>query len=240
MGIFLLTEFCFSVVKDKHVISFSTQVKSRHVLHLTSDPSVLFFKFKESLNGPILYQHDLDRLTSSLEFDHSFSRTSRFTAFYGCVGYKYGSTEHIARPVNTNPVIYELYKLICGLYPNLEFINSILVNYYPGNSSYLPFHADDEDEIHPESFIFTLSLGSSRQMGFRFAGSRRALCWATLNHGDLIAFSRKSQDVFEHCIRSAVAGSQIGVRDTDTDGDTAAVLFNYRVSLTFRLMDRRV
>ena len=88
-------------------------------------------------------------------------------------------------------------------------INSCLVNKYEGTDSYLPRHSDREVTIHPESSIFTLSLGQSCDIKFieRSSGSETVHPCPTRS---LYQMSRRSQEVFEHQIeRGSVSG---GVR----------------------------
>ena len=44
--------------------------------------------------------------------------------------------------------------------PNVPPLNSCLVTKYSGPGSFLPEHSDNETSIHPESSIFTVSVGS--------------------------------------------------------------------------------
>ena len=88
-------------------------------------------------------------------------------------------------------------------------INSCLVNKYEGTDSYLPRHSDREVTIHPESSIFTLSLGQSCDIKFieRSSGTETVHPCPTRS---LYQMSRRSQEVFDHQIeRGSVSG---GVR----------------------------
>ena len=103
-------------------------------------------------------------------------------------------------------------------------INSVLVNYYPDNSSRLPFHSDNEPEICKKSYIFTLSLGSNRYIAFRNAATKQTVATVKLRHGALMLFSRTSQEYFEHSILP----------------QTEPTTSSYRISLTFRCVINKV
>ncbi|KAL5260957.1 hypothetical protein ACHWQZ_G005622 [Mnemiopsis leidyi] len=98
-----------------------------------------------------------------------------------------------------NNVQSELYR---SLYPDQPFltppeINSCLVNKYQGSDSFLPRHADREMTIHPESSIFTISLGQSCDVTFteRESGTESS---HPCPDRSLYIMSRRSQEVFDH------------------------------------------
>ena len=78
-------------------------------------------------------------------------------------------------------------------------VNSCLVNQFSGPGSYLNEHSDDEMNIHPESNIFTISLGEARTITFREMSSG-----SKFEHkppsGSLYTMTRKSQNYFKHQI----------------------------------------
>ena len=99
-------------------------------------------------------------------------------------------------------------------------INACLVNKYVGSESHLPQHSDNEVTIHPESSIFTLSLGQQCSIKFTERQTKEeSHCICTSR--SLYHMTRKSQDFFEHCIEPG----------SITDGT--------RFSLTFRSIDWR-
>ena len=164
----------------------------------------------------------IDIFLSSLEFDKNFVLSRRRTAYFGSIPYHYSNTTHRARPLRSNALIERFYDIIMYFFP-YSAINSILVNYYPTDQAQLPFHADDEILISSDSFIFTLSLGSSRQIAFRDAKTRKVITKVWLAHGDLCIFSRNSQDRFQHSILPNLYSEP---------ADQSAC--RYRISLTFR------
>ena len=88
-------------------------------------------------------------------------------------------------------------------------INSCLVNRYEGPESFLPKHSDKEVTIHPESSIFTLSIGQDCSLTFieRDSGVETEL---SCSNRSLYHMSRKSQEIFNHQIKKGSVSS--GVR----------------------------
>ena len=82
----------------------------------------------------------------------------------------------------------------------------------------IPFHADDETDICNDSYIFTLSIGTTREMTFRNIDNKQHLLKLALSHRSLICFSKSSQSLYEHAV---LAGTP-----QDITGP--------RISLTFR------
>ncbi len=97
-------------------------------------------------------------------------------------------------------------------------INSCLVNRYTGPDSHLPQHADKETTIHPESSIFTLSLGQSCELKFT-ERSNGVESVVSCSDRSFYHMTRKSQEFFEHRI------------------DKGAIAEGIRYSLTFRSVD---
>ena len=186
---------------------------------LSSSPDIICLKY----TVPVSLRLELDyvELVKSLNFDHFFERSARYTAYFGDVPYTYGGTTHSTHPIESNVYIYKAKKLIKSLFPVVD-VNSVLVNYYPRSSSFLPFHADDESEIAASSFIVTLSLGSSRQIAFRRKSRGPVMCKVMLESWDLLFFSKSSQSYFLHSI----------VPGMSSPGPDSS-----RISLTFRYLN---
>ena len=72
---------------------------------------------------------------------------------------------------------------------------------YNGTSSSLPCHADDEPTIHPESSIFTLSIGEVCTVEFSNAKSNVHIQSHTCKKRSLYSMTRKCQDFFKHEIK---------------------------------------
>lgn len=119
-------------------------------------------------------------------------------------------------PEKLKPVLDRINSLQASLYSarypgdkSVPIINSCLINKYEGPNSFLPKHSDNEVTIHPESSIFTLSIGQSSDIRFieRHTGSESVL---TLPDRSLYHMTRRSQEVFEHLIKKGSIES--GVR----------------------------
>ena len=96
-------------------------------------------------------------------------------------------------------------------------LNSCVVNKYVGPTSFIPSHSDDEKTIHPESRIFTVSVGKQTTLHFT-----NILNNETREHvvqgGSMYSMSRISQACYKHQIN----------KDSSWTGN------DVRLSLTFR------
>lgn len=92
-----------------------------------------------------------------------------------------------------------MFKFVDVKFPELNF-NSCLINIYPDKSVGIPDHSDDETSIARDSFILTISLGCTREMFFKVKSSGETLASLNLCHGDIILFSKNSQNWYTHGI----------------------------------------
>ena len=96
-------------------------------------------------------------------------------------------------------------------------LNSCVVNKYVGPTSFIPSHSDDERSIHPDSNIFTVSVGKEATVHFTSTMNN-----ATHDHvaknGSMYSMSRQSQGCFKHQVK----------KDSSWTGN------DFRLSLTFR------
>ena len=130
--------------------------------------------------------------------------------------YKYnGAADSTSEPIPIE--IVEIIDKIKDLYPGVE-INECLINRYETGESFLSGHSDDEPNINPESDIFCLSLGQSRDIVFKdkFSGSEAT---HTAVDRSLYIMTRTSQAYYTHRI----------------DADTCR---SVRYSLTFRHVNK--
>ena len=146
---------------------------------------------------------ELVTFLESLNFTHCFSKSGRQSIYFGEFAYSYAGGQHKAYPLNANQYVFEMFCYIRHTFPLFD-VNSCLINYYPNSSSSIPFHADDEPCIEPGSIIFTISLGATRTLSFKQAGRCCSNELIDLNieisHGDIVVFSKSSQDKFVHGI----------------------------------------
>ena len=92
-------------------------------------------------------------------------------------------------------------------------VNSCLVNRFEGTASTLPRHSDDEPTIHPESSIFTVSLGTTCHVSFSDASTGIDEHKQLSDPGSLYVMTRRSQALFHHRID---AGEITGLRYSKT------------------------
>ena len=158
--------------------------------------------------------------------------TLSFGEPYTYTGSKSSRDTATSFPAVLQPVVDKINKLQKDLFyanhPDLKkhenrhpapLVNSCLVNRYIGQDSFLPSHSDNEITIHPESSIFTLSLGESAVVKFSEIDSEHATANGTditADHRSLYHMTRKSQDFFRHAI------------------DKGSIANGTRFSLTFR------
>ncbi len=140
------------------------------------------------LNTPKKYRIPgcFQKLYNSIVFDKFFTQSQRYTAFYGDLSYTYSGTTHRPNRIDSNPVISDICSIVQGLLPEFTF-NTVLVNYYPEKSSYIPCHSDDENEILINSYITTLSLGDTRNMCF-YTAKHLKIAEIKLDTWDLLIF----------------------------------------------------
>ena len=126
--------------------------------------------------------------------------------------YKYnGSAQQLTATSPMPDAISSLIEMINTKYCSEDKprMNSCLINMYNGTSSSLPCHADDEPTIHPESSIFTLSIGEDCTVEFSDANSNLHIKSHTCKKRSLYSMTRKSQDFFKHEIKQGSVQSGI-------------------------------
>ena len=173
----------------------------------------------------------MTRFVESLKFDHVLHTSDRYTAYFGSRTYSYGGIYHHPKPLSDNSLLKGLVDIIHQLFPTIQ-VNSALINYYPTPSSYINFHADDEESISPDSYIFSITFGYPRALLFRHiygAKNNFNICTVTPDEWDLLVFSRKSQNKFKHSIPAADYSPDSDISTTSTTENLRA-----RLSITFR------
>ena len=151
------------------------------------------------------------------EMDYSHKLESRQLKYFGEHPYKYGNIAHQPCSIPENSYISKITDHISQVCPNYKF-NSILVTKFESGKSFLPMHSDNEDVIHPDSVILTVSLGAARTIKFQLKDTVSSPeCSVKVSHGDVYAMTCKSQSTYKHGIP----------KDYSKDA---------RISLTFRLI----
>ena len=185
-----------------------------------TDPHVMVYRANSRVFSDFPSRCEIPKFISTFDFSCAFQRSGRLTLFLGDLSYSYGATSHTARPISDYPVLGEFVEELNLVFP-FAMVNSVLLNCYPNGNCHLPLHSDNEPEIDPDSYIFTFSLGRERIIEFAKNRFSSPVCKMTLKHGDLIIFSRSSQNKFLHGIP----------RDNN---DVSKELDSSRLSITFR------
>ena len=178
---------------------------------LLNNDKIPFLKYHNTPFKKFTYE-DINRCT---EYTHMFE--NRRAVFYGDRTYTYsGVTHNPSKPIKENTVLDEIVGMVNDLYPH-GYKSAMIHDYKDGTFS-MPHHSDDEAEIEKESIILTLSFGQKRVMNYKSKTKDYQGCEVTLDNGDILLMSRKSQDIYKHSI----------VKDPDCK--------NPRLSITLRVL----
>ena len=126
---------------------------------------------------------------------------NRQVAYFGPVDYRYNKVVHKAAEYPATVVFDNIREETAKVVDDFSFEEySCLLNYYENSSSNLNYHCDDEDSILPDSTIYCISLGGSRNIRFRNTVGPVKVEEYPLPHGCVYSMTRSSQDQYEHCI----------------------------------------
>ena len=158
----------------------------------------------EQVTQPIV-----DFLTATEFNDENGHSVKSFGHPYSYVGSK-ATTSPPTIPEALQPLVESINKMQADefykIYPELKkkgaapVINSCLVNRYVGQESFLPEHSDNEITIHPESSIFTITVGESCEILFAEKSSKTDSLKLDCSHRSMYRMTRRSQDFFSHRI----------------------------------------
>ncbi len=194
---------------DKAQTSNTTGVHSP----VTSFSTPSDMKCHESYNTHFLDTALYDELADFLSNEKSFvDENGHSVVAYG-ERYRYSG----GKAPNNKPTPGTISKVMDQI--NSKFnssVNSVLINKYYGVDSYLPEHSDNESSIDPESTIYTLSVGQSRDVVFTDKHSKVETV-LSVEDNSLYLMTRHSQNCYTHKI------------DKDEIG-------GLRYSLTFRVV----
>ena len=158
--------------------------------------------------------HDdlFEHLLSSVVWDERLR--ARKTASFG-VSYDYSG---ITYPQVEMP---ERLATLCGrIEAALGFHpNNCLLNFYPDGESSMGFHSDATEELAEGTGVAIVSLGSEREMTFRYKQDRTHEVPRALIPGSLLYMSKEFQSLWLHAIPKLAGAGR-------------------RISLTFRLMEK--
>ena len=139
---------------------------------------------------------ELFQYSQSADSDFS-SIGQRSTLYFGECDYEYTGKVHKAK--EPPEPIKKVMDMINAKYPT-KVINSCLVSKYQDDVDFCPPHSDDEDQIAPESNIYTISTGAARKMAFHPISPNGEETELNLTPGSLVVFSRQSQEAWKHSI----------------------------------------
>ena len=127
------------------------------------------------------------------------SSCGRKVSYFGSRGYSYGNVHHNPRDYPDCTVMNAIIAKMKTVDPSFSVTDfSCLVTVYPDGRATIPAHSDNESHIKPDSKIWTLSFGASREMEFvRRTGSLQEHR-VTLSHGQLFSMSADSQADWSH------------------------------------------
>jgi len=135
-----------------------------------------------------------ERLRDTVDWDRSMS--ARLTASFG-------------RPYNYRQMVYAEAPMHEALVPvqaalaarlGIHF-NNCLLNYYLDGSSKMGFHADEVDDLEPDSGVAIVSVGHPRRITFRRQDDKSAR-WARELPGGALLFMRHAvQADWVHAIK---------------------------------------
>jgi len=127
----------------------------------------------------------------------------RLTAFFGKTAYAYGRISHRANPYPTNALFSTICDRLASVVPdfNLDRYSCLVTLYRDGNVS-IPFHADDEKQIVPDSDIITISVGAPRVLTFQNQEGILNETDVPLPHGSVYRMSAASQATWKHSIKA--------------------------------------
>lgn len=127
--------------------------------------------------------------------------------------YHYSGVRHEPRPWTPDLLILKSrLEDFCG-----QPFNSVLGNRYADGQDAMGWHADNEPELGPETFIASLSLGAERRFDIRH-NIRRKILHLPLAHGSLLTMGGAFQAHWQHRIPKQPA------------------ITSPRINLTFRLI----
>ena len=148
-----------------------------------------------------------EELTSELT---EFLKTVTYTDVNGRSVASFGEDYHYTgRPDNNvKDIPLPINKVIALIqqefkqFTSAPTINQVIVNRYKDGSSFLPKHSDNEQEIKPDSQIFTVSLGCARSMMFRDEskkpGKEDRDTELEVSDGSVYIMSQPSQSFWSH------------------------------------------
>lgn len=127
----------------------------------------------------------------------------RFMQVYG-IDYKFSNKVFVAKPVPEafNGAVQHLQQLVKSSASGNTMLNMCLVNWYEHGGHFMGAHSDDEQVMHEQSPVVTLSLGAARR--FVFTPKKHAVdaerLELMLEDGDLLVMGGLTQRTHKHAL----------------------------------------
>lgn len=190
--------------------------------------------------SPLLRTDVFDRMLAGLrEVDRSVwthntmfgNKPLRGHAAFGTGTYKFSQTTVTALPLSTVPGLQEFVEW-ANITWNTRF-DFALAAWYPAQNTAkparLPWHADDEPFIAPDSTIVGVSLASAMRFKTRPNADQRNIKEIVTHHGQVYAMTGKFQSLYEHLVVPLTPTQRKTFQK-----DKAYVLGDERFSITLR------
>jgi alkylated DNA repair dioxygenase AlkB len=140
----------------------------------------------------------IDEVSWSEDHFYTFGRRieiPRLQAWYADAGIRYSYSNNLLQQQKWLPLLQQI-KLEIEQQVQHQF-NSVLLTYYRNGQDSVSWHADDENELGPEPWIASLSLGSSRLFQYRHKQTNQQ-AELLLNNGDLLLMHPAFQHHWQH------------------------------------------
>ena len=152
--------------------------------------------FDDRLFSDINVDEVLNQLTVDVPATHG-----RKTAYFGDIPYSYGRSRHEPQPYPDCEFFNTFFTRLQSVDPSITPENyTCLVTLYPDGSSQIPLHSDNEEQIAPDSTIYTVSLGSERTLLLQNQDGLVNETRIPIQHGSVDSMSSTSQTSWKHGI----------------------------------------
>ncbi len=123
--------------------------------------------------------------------------TKRKVAFYADKGISYTYSQKTKNSLEWTPLL-EKVKLDIEKYTKQKY-NACLLNFYHNGTEGMGWHADDEQEIVPNSSIASISLGAPRKFSFKHKATKETMS-IILESGSLLEMKGALQKHWLHAL----------------------------------------
>lgn len=135
--------------------------------------------------------------------------TPRWQQSYG-QSYYYTGKMHVALPIE-HPFLIQLLQWVCQ--HSGQIYKQMLINWYQDGHHYIGYHSDDENQLVPNSAIYSFSFGQTRDFCIKSKHDSDFHQTIPLQNNSLIIMGGEMQKYYKHSIpkRLRVTGKRINV-----------------------------